>query len=72
MKNKYTENSAIESLSKKNDVQLSLNKEIHVLNGKSKKKQFKPQYDLGNGSWGKIDFLVNYCGYRQRFVAEFL
>lgn len=27
--------------------------------------------DLGNKSWGKIDFLVNYCGYVQLFVPEF-
>lgn len=26
--------------------------------------------DLGNGSWGKIDFLRRYCGYRQIFVKE--
>jgi hypothetical protein len=41
-----------------------------TLNGKSNKGQFQPQHDLGNGSWGKIDFLVNHCGYRQMFVAE--
>lgn len=29
---------------------------------KSNKGQFHPQHDLGNGPWGKIDFLVNHCG----------
>ena len=28
-------------------------------------------HDLGNGSWGKIDFLVNHCNYKRRFVEEF-
>lgn len=23
---------------------------------------------VGNGTWGKIDFLVNYCGYIKEFV----
>ena len=62
-------NEVLFQLGKKHDVSIQ-NKEVLVLNGNTKKPQFKPQHDLGNGSWGKIDFLVNHCGYRQFFVAE--
>lgn len=27
--------------------------------------------DLGNGSWGKIDYLVNHCRFTKLFVSEF-
>jgi len=27
--------------------------------------------DVGNGSWGKIDFLVNHCGYAKIMVGRF-
>jgi len=27
-------------------------------------KNSKRVFDLGNGSWGSIDFLRNYCGYQ--------
>lgn len=67
-KNKYRVDEVLRSLSKKHDVRIN-GTDILVLNGKSKKKP--KQHDLGNGSWGKIDYLVNYCGYRQYFVAEF-
>lgn len=70
MARKHNEDEVLFQLRKKHDVRVTQNKEVLVLNGKSNKGQFQPQNDLGNGSWGKIDFLVNHCGYRQMFVAE--
>lgn len=28
--------------------------------------------DLGNKSWGRIDFLINHCGYRLQRVGKFV
>ncbi len=63
-KKKHTLESALKSLSKKQDVRINTNG-IFVL--KNEKKQ---KHDLGNGSWGKIDFL-NKQGLRTIFVNEF-
>ncbi len=62
-KNKgYTEEGVIASLRKKSDVRI-LGKQIQQLReGKG---------DIGNGSRGKIDFLVKYCGYAHFYVKEF-
>lgn len=70
MARKHTEDEVLKALSKKSDCRIK-GKDIFVLNGKSQKAQFIPKHDLGNGSWGKIDYLTNYCGYRQMFVSEF-
>ena len=67
MARKHNEDEVLYRLRKKHDVRVTQNKEILVLSRKSKQKQ----HDLGNGSWGKIDFLVNHCGYRQIFVSDF-
>ncbi|WP_428743127.1 hypothetical protein [Tenacibaculum sp.] len=48
---KHTEDEVIRSLSKKN-VSIS-GKVIDLVHAK----------ELGNGSWGKIDYLVNHCNY---------
>lgn len=69
-KQKYKEDEVLSQLRKKHDVRITPEKEILVLNGKSNKGQFQKKDDLGNGSWGKIDFLVKHCGYRQMFVSE--
>lgn len=67
---KHNEMSAILGLKSKHDVKIdAMNKQIFILNGKSKKVSKKD--DLGIGSWGKIDFLVNYQGYRKSMVSEF-
>ena len=68
MTRKHQMDEVLRSLGKKQDCRIN-GTDILVLNGKGKKRQ--KQHDLGNGSWGKIDYLVNYCGYRQYFVAEF-
>jgi len=49
----HDEASCVRSLSKKNSICIT-KKCIEILKGAT---------DVGNGSWGKIDFLVKYCGY---------
>jgi len=52
---KYEEQQVVIALNKKNGCQVeSYRKTIVVKSAKG---------DLGIGSWGKIDFLRNYCGY---------
>lgn len=57
--------SALEVLNKKKDVKV-IGNDIYVLNGYAKYKA----NDLGNGSWGKIDFLRK-KGYRMHLVRRF-
>ena len=55
-------------LRRKRDVRVNPgNKTVMVLNNKAKNKE----NDLGNGSWGKIDFLKNVEKYNVFFVSEF-
>lgn len=69
---KYTEDEVLKSLFKKHDVKVFPERgTVEILNGKTKKGQFFKKNDLGGGSWGKIDFLVNYCDYHLVKVAEF-
>jgi hypothetical protein len=68
-KSKYQLSEVLRSLNKKHDCFINGN-EVLILNGKSKR--YPKKHDLGNGSWGKIDFLVNHCGYRKYFVPKFL
>lgn len=60
---KYDEMSVLRALSKNPDVKISHPsrgiKVIEVVRG--------GQY-CGNGTWGKIDFLVKHCGYVQCFI----
>ena len=77
MARKHNEDEVLRTLRSKNDVRI-VNGEIQVLKDKVYNKKTgqvetnpKKHFDLGNGSWGKIIFLVNYCGYRQIFVSEF-
>ena len=46
------------SLRKKQDVKIHESRNIIFIN-----KSHQAKNDLGNGSWGKIDFLVNYMGF---------
>ena len=59
----YQVDEVLKSLSKKKDVRID-NKTIFVIIG------YNAQNDLGNGSQGKIDYLVNYCGYIKIFVRK--
>lgn len=59
---KYDEMSVVRTLSKNPDVKVNSygkNKSVEVVRGS--------QY-CGNGTWGKIDFLVKHCGYVQVFI----
>ena len=58
------------SLRKKHDCRI-VDKTIFVLNGYSIKPQFKKSDDLGNGSWGKIDYLKKVHKYRIVYTSEF-
>jgi hypothetical protein len=68
MARKHNEDEVLRTLRQKNDVRIVGN-QILILNGKNPK--FQKQNDLGNGSWGKIDFLKNHKGYFLRNVSEF-
>lgn len=59
MKN-YDEATCVKELNKKVSCEI-VGSIINVLIGAT---------DLGNGSWGKVDFLRRYCGYQQIFVRE--
>ena len=58
---KHNENEVLRSLAQKRDIKIE-NKNIFVLTF---------QQDLGNKSWGKIDFLTNYCNYHLQFIYKF-
>lgn len=62
---KHTENDAVRRLNLKQDCKIS-NYDILVLSDNSANKV----YDLGNKSWGRIDYL-KHLGYRQFFVDKF-
>lgn len=59
-KRAYDETSVIRSLSKKNSIRINIaEKRIEIV---------KDATDIGNGSWGKIDYLRKVCGYIPIFV----
>lgn len=61
-KKTYDEVSVVKALNKKRDVKVSqYDKKIEVTIGTT---------DCGNGTWGKIDYLVHYCGYVQLWVEQ--
>lgn len=64
---KYNEQSALKALSIKKDLRIE-KREIKVLSRKTKQPK---EDDLGNGSWGAIDYLCNHEYYRQIFVKDF-
>lgn len=62
MNKNYDEASVIRSLSRKNGCKVNpINKTIQVL---------KDNTDIGNGSWGKIDYLHKVHGYVYMFVNQ--
>jgi hypothetical protein len=73
----YEVDEVLRALSHKNDIRI-VNKDILILkdkvyNQKAGKSITNPKkhFDIGNKSWGKIDFLVKVHEYRQYFVDEF-
>lgn len=77
MARKHTEDEVLRALRTKNDVRVSdgyiLILTDTVWSSKEGKAIINPKkkFDLGNGSLGKISYLVNYCGYIGAFVPEF-
>ena len=65
----YKIDEVLRSLSKKNDIRI-LGSTICMLTDKVVDDKVESinnpikLHDLGNGSWGKIGFLQNYCGYK--------
>lgn len=65
----YNESSVLMSLSRKKDIKVDpIQRDIKILNASASSKN----NDLGNGSWGKIDYLTNYLGYHISWVDKFL
>lgn len=57
---KYDEVSVIRSLSQKHEVSVDrIRKVVEVV---------KNAVNVGNGTWGKIDYLCHYCGYHAILV----
>jgi hypothetical protein len=75
----HTEEEVLRRLMKKSDVRVNpSSKRIKLLSNKvwSDKSEgyvenSNKKHDLGNGSWGRIDFLVRYCGYTTEKVESF-
>lgn len=59
-KRKYDEVSVCRSLSKKHEISIDTRRRIIEV--------VKNNTTVGNGSWGKIDYLCNYCGYHAIMV----
>lgn len=59
---KYDEMSVVRALSKNPDVKITNHGKLHVV------EVVKGGQYCGNGTWGKIDFLVKHCGYVQAFI----
>ena len=76
MGRKHRLDEVLKELSRKNDVRVS-GTVVMVLSDKIVDKKGNtidnPQKrnDLGNGSWGRIDYLVNHCGYGIVRVPQF-
>lgn len=70
MARKHNLEEVLNSLRKKHDCRI-IEKTIFLLNGCSKNPQFKKSDDLGNGSWGKIDYLTKVHNYRTTYTSEF-
>ena len=60
---KYDEMSVLRALSKNPDVKIS-----HPHRGAKVIEVVRGSQYCGNGTWGKIDFLVKHCGYTQCFI----
>ena len=70
-KDKHNVDEVIKALSRKKDLTIKQNiQQIQVLNGEGLKAKPKMN-DIGHRSWGKIDYLVNYCSYSLVFVPNF-
>lgn len=62
----YTEEGVLTALRRKSDIRV-VGKQVQQLSGAKQ----PPKGDVGNGTKGKIDFLIRYCGYTHFYVDEF-
>lgn len=60
----YSEDEVLQALKKKHDLRIA-GKQIQQLDGPGAKG------DIGNGTKGKIDFLIKWCGYNHFYVKDF-
>ena len=68
MARKHNVDEVTRSLSRKKDCKVNIAaKTIQIL----KSTASGHSGDLGNGSWGKVDFLVNYGGFTLNMVSKF-
>ena len=75
MARKHKVDEVLRTLGQKNDISIFSNS-IQILKNKICTKNGvipnpKKKNDLGNGSWGKIDFLTNYHGFFINYVEKF-
>lgn len=49
---------------------LGRNKEVSVNQANKTVTVSREAQSVGNGTWGKIDYLVHYCGYTQLFTND--
>ena len=75
MARKHKIDEVLRTLGRKNDIRIFSNR-IQILKDKIWTKDGaidnpRKKHDLGNGSWGKIDFLTNYHGYYINYVEKF-
>lgn len=59
----YVEDEVLRILSRKRDVKIDTQRKVVQVK--------RGSIEVGNGSWGKIDFLSNYCGYKSMIVEDF-
>ena len=76
MARKHTVDGVLRALRLKNDVivngfEIMILSDFVYKNNGQKIENPKKKHDLGNGSWGKIDFLVNHYGYSIFHISEF-
>ena len=63
-KQKYDEASVLRSLARRKGININRSNKIIEINSNAS--------DVGNGSWGKIDYLTNYCGWFARVDKTFI
>lgn len=78
MARKHNVDEVLRSLSSKRDLKFDEGRRIKILTDTVWDKQLKKDirnpdktFDLGNGSWGKIDFLTKYYDYFVVYVGSF-
>ena len=63
-KQKYDEANVLRSLARRKGININRSSKIIEISSNAS--------DVGNGSWGKIDYLTNYCGWFARVDKTFI